>query len=271
MPAIRMAIIDGTGPAQGYEEAMKHSFCKQLDRSSGQYVAFYQRGPTAMGMEVMDLSFKAADWLRQEKRRTPDAKLMLAGYSRGGSAVILAAELLANAGHDVDALFLFDAVARHVYAGGEVIPARVKFSRHARRSQNVSFVLKYEGTISDYEKVGTTLSNPTRPSFSNTGLEWRGAGDHERARAFMGTHGALGGVGWSFVTEDPGCQEAVADWMNGHLRARGVPVELKSHPPVGGKKLEPGVAAYIVGAGMDLLMLAGHAKTLVMGGRKYLP
>jgi hypothetical protein len=46
---------------------------------------------------------------------------------------------------------------------------------------------------------------------------------------------------------------------------------LKSYEPTGSKKLEPGMVGYAVGAGMDMMMLAGHAKTLVMSGRKYLP
>ena len=49
---------------------------------------------------------------------------MLAGYSRGGSAAILAAEQLDKEKVNVDALFLFDAVARHRFSGGEVIPKR---------------------------------------------------------------------------------------------------------------------------------------------------
>jgi hypothetical protein len=150
---------------------------------------------------------------------------MLAGYSRGASAAIYAAELLEETRDRVDSMFLFDAVARHVYHGGEVIPANVSYSRHAMRSQNQTFVAHYEGTIG-------WPSNPTRPSFGNTGVRHRGGGDHER-RVFTGSHGALGGVGWRVVHEDAHCQVQVARWFNGIFRSRGVGVTLVPVSPSG--------------------------------------
>jgi hypothetical protein len=40
-----------------------------------------------------------------------------------------------------------------------------------------------------------------------------GTGDHQ-TRNFIGSHGALGGVGWKDVAHDADCQFKVADWMN---------------------------------------------------------
>ena len=78
------------------------------------------------------------------------------------------------------------------------------FCRHATRSQDLLFVLKYEGSISDHWALGST-SNPTRPLFGNTGLIVEAGVDSDR-RTFTGSHGALGVVGWNFVKEDATCQ-----------------------------------------------------------------
>ena len=270
MAKLKMAIIDGTGDSDDskYAAGMKNSFCVQLKTALPSDVD-YQRGPSSAGLEVAAQAWRAARFLIDAYHQDKNTRLMLAGYSRGGSAAIMAAEQLAMASIPVDSLFLFDAVARHVYPGGEVIPANVKFSRHARRCQDVFLVLKYEGTISD--GLGDT-SNPMRPSFGNTGLQWKGNGDHEVATSFIGSHGALGGVGWPFIVEDPECQRNVACFMNRHLMSRGVHVHLKGIDPDPGPGAgTPGKITKIAGATLDLLMLAGHGKNLLLGGKKILP
>ena len=230
---IRIAIINGTGDWDdtSYKASMSASFCRRLyDQVTSQGAkdgmtmkAFYHRGPDLSGVEVIYEAWAAAGWLARERLRDQDARLMLAGYSRGGSAVIKAAEILDDMHISVDSMFLFDPVARHPYEGGEVIPANVAFSRTARRSQEVAFVLKYEGTI---KTLGMDVANPCRPSFGNTGVGWRGSGDHRPAHVFKGSHGALGGCGWGFVTEDEACQHAVSAWMGQKMLSRGLNVSL---------------------------------------------
>jgi hypothetical protein len=265
----RIAIVDGTGPDTdiSYEKAMAKSFCRALANSVGPGLAYYQRGPTAAGMQVLKEGYEAFKWLKRERDKVGDAKLMLAGYSRGGSAVILAAELLAAARLPVDGLFLFDPVARHVFRGGEVIPENVKFSRTVLRDQSWSFVMKYEGTISDNSKLGAT-SNPTRPSFGNTGLTWRGRGDH-RMSTFTGSHGALGGVGWAFMDEDRSCQPAVSGWMEREmakcgLRAKLGQGQLDPTPP-----LKAGRATKLMGQAFDAMMIANAKIDRFTGGRRF--
>lgn len=108
---------------------------------------------------------------------------------------------------------------------GRPFPAQgsVRNGRTTRRSQEASFVLKYEGTI---KTMHMDVANPCRPSFGNTGVGWRGSGDHQPARVFKGSHGALGGCGWGFVTEDRACQHAVSAWMGNEMRSRGLDVPL---------------------------------------------
>ncbi len=296
MPGIKMAIIDGTGEADKakYEASMTNSFCRQLGDKLGP-LANYERGPASLGTDVlgeatrasrflfgtwrqdeaarlnraghgrmMTAAMMAAETLFDANTKDQDTRLMLAGYSRGGSAAIMAAQMLDKLGVPVDSLFLFDAVARHMFPGGEIIPANVRFSRHARRCQDVELVLRYEGTISEF---GDT-SNPMRPSFGNTGLQWKGDGDHEIATEFVGSHGALGGVGWPFVDEDKGCQEKVAVWMNGHLHARGVPASLVAvKPDPGPAARTPGRKTKLAGSALDLLLLGNHYGNLDKAGR----
>ena len=220
---VRMAVIDGTGDWSdtSYAKGMHDSFCSQIARQlPGD--SYYQRGPSNDGLSVRSKAVSAAEWLKS--RQNLPVRLMLAGYSRGASAAIYAAEFLEAEGVPVAGLFLFDAVARHIYAGGEVIPANVAYSRHARRSQDSAFVAKYEGSIGRGQ-------NPCRPSFGNTGTTFKGGGDHEFT-IVKGSHGALGGVGWKIVSEDADAQERTAGWMNGWFNAKNVPVALRSYAPV---------------------------------------
>jgi hypothetical protein len=210
---------------------MRSSFCFQLGAQLGAR-SFYLRGPSLFGTEVREEARRAYHWLKAAHDEDPARRLMLAGYSRGGSAAIMACELLEHDRIPVDSLFLFDAVARHEFPGGTVIPANVKFSRHARRSLAADFVERYEGTVKGINLIGG-FSNPARPLFGNVGLHWRGEGDHQPAERFLGSHGAVGGVGWRFVVEDAACERDVASWMNRHLIARGVDVSLSAYEPTG--------------------------------------
>jgi hypothetical protein len=235
MTDIRLAVINGTGPpGPTYDSVMKTSYCFQLGQKLGTK-SFYQRGPRMFGNEVKDEAMAVYRWLKAAYDDDPSLRLMLAGYSRGGSAAIMACEMLEQHGIPVDSLFLFDAVARHKFPGGAVIPANVKFSRHARRSLAAEFVEKYEGTLRQVSLIGG-LQNPVRPTFGNVGLTWLGDGDHQPAEAFLGSHGAIGGVGWGFVNEDSECEHHVALWMNEHLSARGLDVALDAFAPIRGAK-----------------------------------
>ena len=91
---------------------------------------------------------------------------------------------------------------------------------------------KYEGTLRACGWLGG-VENPTRPLFGNTGLTWRGDGDHQPAEVFLGSHGALGGVGWKVVVEDNTCEQQVAEFMSQHLVARGVEAALTAFEPIG--------------------------------------
>lgn len=261
---IRMAIVDGTGSPAGYDQAFAKSFCHVLGLQLGGS-AYYQQGPGNPGLEVAGEAARAFGYCLREYRQNPDVQIMMAGYSRGGSAVIMAAELLEPFGVPVHSMFLFDPVARHVFPGGEVIPANVAFSRVARRDQSWGFVKKYEGTLSDSPRLGDS-SNPCRPFFGNTGLNWRGFGDHRTPTVFKGSHGALGGVGWRFVTEDAPCQLQLSAWMGAEMASRGLHVNLGpgSLDPTPPKT--PERVTKLLGEALDAGLLADSALHRIGGG-----
>lgn len=235
MAAIALGVVDGTGPLgyAAYAKEMANSFCKQLaDRMGGS--AYYQQGPYADGMNDGFKAGRTVAWLKQKRAADPSVRIMLAGYSRGGATVMAVAQLLGWEGVPVDSLFLFDAVARHILLTGRSVPANVQYCRHAMRSQDAAFVRKYETYLLDNSWTGSWASpfssNVTRPWFSNVGGEPGGCKNYGK-RHFLGSHGALGGVGWKKVPEDAPAQQQVVGWMNQALGERGVPVRLTNTPP----------------------------------------
>src|SRR4051794_31599940 len=124
MSDIRLAVIDGTGPYNDaeYNFLMHYSFCNQIAHQLGA-AARYERGPSTEGYRVHERGERAAKFLENGRRK--GRRLMLAGYSRGGSAAIMGAEILQKQGIRVDAMFLFDPVARHASKGGTVVPGNV--------------------------------------------------------------------------------------------------------------------------------------------------
>jgi len=218
----KLGVVDGTGDWSDadYAAQMEHSFCRQIFDAVGEPAAKYLRGPSMDGLSVRTKAYEIADWVSDAR---PD-RVYLAGYSRGASAVIYAAELLQERGITVDVMFLFDAVARHVWStlGGTTVPSNVMLTLHAARDQNAAMVRQYEGTING------GLGNPIRIWFGNTAL--KGLGPRFHYRTFSGSHGALGGVGWKHVKEDPACQQAVAAFMTPELQ-RALGVQIRSYPP----------------------------------------
>ena len=108
----KMAIIDGTGTRDEneYFPAMQNSFCTQLKTQLGAN-ADYKRGPGPLGMKQVKAEVEAeAKWAYDYLKKAHEiaisqgkcVRLMLAGYSRGGSAAILAADKLDKVGINVD-------------------------------------------------------------------------------------------------------------------------------------------------------------------------
>jgi hypothetical protein len=175
---IIFAGVDGTGPEDDgeYSRAMAHSFVNYLRRNCNASASniFYRRGPTLWGNQTGPLGAAAAQFVRRRKALIDEPRIVLAGYSRGGAAVITAAQILALRLIGVDLMILFDAVDRSVTAAAGTIPPNVSKVYHLRRSWR-AFSRPYFGNC------GTTYV-----PFATTYIE----------RFFRCTHGGVGGCPW---------------------------------------------------------------------------
>ena len=153
-------------------------------------------------------------------------QLFMVGHSRGAAIIIHAARLLVSRGITVEAMFLFDAVARNLSLDAAVIPSNVRHCYHAMRDP----------------------AGNSRGSFGNCGTSAELPVDFQPRpmRRFFTTHGAMGGTPWgrtsdhmsstgTFIAEgDPMGSTAITpeaelrgmneveNWMWPHLRRHGV-------------------------------------------------
>jgi pimeloyl-ACP methyl ester carboxylesterase len=252
-----IAIVDGTGAFRDkvYASDMANSFCAQLGRAPA-YRTYYERGPSTDGVRMAGRAERMAAFLKNARASDPEARLFLAGYSRGGSAAIMAAERLAPLNVRVDAMFLFDPVARHIRAGGEIIPGNVAKVFAAYRSLDPKLLVEHESSFATLSKAvanssvfrtlspGTALLaqgagylagdwvHPMRPGFGRTGLTCLSPQTEYHSEEFKGSHGALGGVGFKDIEIDKPCQVAVARWMTERLKDVGLRnIRLESYGP----------------------------------------
>jgi len=173
-----MFIVDGTGEEsdQLYDKEMKGGFCRQLEKlCRGQY----RRGPTLLGRETSDLAAGVVEdvlaWRRLPVKR--NARLFLAGHSRGGAAVIYAAQELEKHDVTVDAMFLFDAVERNFeftrpLRSARCIPPNVKHCYHALRETSLAFMYS-DGALAARNEVARLVGLPPgrRPSAIEDALD----------------------------------------------------------------------------------------------------
>lgn len=227
-------IIDGTGApeSQAYEAEMRHSFCRQLANLAGGN-ARYARGPTNLGTEMFVLSDAAVFHLGSIANAQPDTRLFLAGYSRGAAAVIHAANRLQHRDIEVEGLFLFDAVLMQVQLSAHTMAPNIRHAYHIMRPSRSAgrgrLISRYDGAILD---KGFVPANPFRPDWGNCGRQVQDPARTKLVsmRLSIGSHGAVGGVGWRGVEQEEEAQQKTAMWMNAYLAQHGLPSGLTSLP-----------------------------------------
>ena len=199
--------VDGTGPDSNaeYSTAFKNSFVNQM-RQRNFAVAEYERGPTLTGSETGTLASWAAARAEHHYRTTKvrsqnTPRIFLAGYSRGGAAVIEACHKLNDNGVPVQGLMLFDAVDRsYTVERTETIPANVRYCRHAIRQANA-------GSRQSFGNCGTQASR---------GVNW------VTPKEFLTTHGGMGGTPWGKAAATGSGRISEADnSLRGIIRAVG--------------------------------------------------
>jgi hypothetical protein len=230
MATMRIAIIDGTGKFidSSYEAAMRMSFCSQLGNAFGR--TNYQRGPSSDGLTVREKAETAAAHLMSGPCN-PDDRLFLVGYSRGGSAALIAAEIMRLRGYAVAGLLLYDPVNKHIWDTPFGIPANVQTSLTFVRKFDPALVKKYAGSIDDGvlvpRSLGEWVDNPIRPGWTENVTPPPGVDPRKHVQVpVVGSHGGLGGVGWTHVKEDETAQPQVAKLTNEAFNGWGLQVNL---------------------------------------------
>jgi hypothetical protein len=110
----RLYIIDGTGPDSysDYHADMRRGVCSNLNTLHSS--ARYSRGPTELGLETWQIGDAMLKEVIADRKKEPDLKIVLVGYSRGGATVIYMAHELGKLGISVYAMVLLDAVRRAI-------------------------------------------------------------------------------------------------------------------------------------------------------------
>jgi hypothetical protein len=220
--------IDGTGPFldKEYFADLNASFVAYILRHSKAKLKKYIRGPWAEGFDMASIVTTGYTFVHLTRAANKGARILLTGYSRGGSGVIGVAQRLKTQGVKVHGMILFDAVDRAVGVDTAVIPSNVERVVYARRDP----------------------SGNSRISFGNCGTVWRPPTKCE-LRMFRGTHGAIGGCHWKCppgkkptdLIEEPfewagtkvsyqqdlAAAKAVWTWVKPRVSALGL---LESHP-----------------------------------------
>jgi hypothetical protein len=187
--------IDGTGVWNNdkYAETFEHGFVRTLCRSWTAGPCNYERGPVTADNKPSNYTYFAA--LRTYRHvlsnwRAGQSAVFLAGYSRGGAAVIEVAKWLRDKRIPVECLILFDPVDRTGQVG---LPWR-----------DTPIVDTARRVI--YAKRAPCAKS--RRSFGNCGLKmWNG--QRTPYKEFFATHGGLGGLPWpepetgGFINEGP--------------------------------------------------------------------
>jgi hypothetical protein len=182
--------IDGTGEwgNDGYEATFENSHVNILYKFWNEGPKIYKRGPTTLDNKLDNWTalqaYRIYTFVTEHWRNAGKKAIFLAGYSRGGAAVIEVAKWLKADGIPVECLILFDPVDRTGQVGfpwrDTPIASTVKHVIYAQRS----YLAK------------------SRESFGNCGREYE---DRSKTRldfnVFFCTHGGVGGVPWTKPAE----------------------------------------------------------------------
>ncbi len=157
-----LIIVDGTGPYDydQYKKDFAHSFCSQLFNQNTASSKYYS-GPGTLGVSTRSTANNGCRDVIKSFESNPKEKIYLAGYSRGGAAVMQIAKWCARSyvkydvkpatgysysGIDVkssvvpipiQAMFLLDPVDRDLALDPDGIPSNVKHCYVMYRDQSI--------------------------------------------------------------------------------------------------------------------------------------
>ncbi len=188
---IIFAGVDGTSSESGsagipgdYQKSFKNSFVNRLYRNElvGFDDSWYLRGPYTSGLDTAERARCCFNWVKASFKFNGAKAVFLAGYSRGGAAVIEVAKWLKEEENiPVECLILFDAVDRtntlgDPYFRNTRIVDTVKKVIHPKRNQLTTFSRLTFGSC------GSRIEDTNKTT--------------QFTQLFFATHGGLGGVPW---------------------------------------------------------------------------
>lgn len=244
--------VDGTGPYNttlfNFENRVSHVRTAVLGSKETQQE--YLRGPGLDGLDMELLANQVVAWVKIFRQKQPKDRIILVGHSRGGAAVIRAAQIIQQQGPSafapkggaphvvgrvlIDAMFLFDAVNMTPSCSLDRLPSNIVKCYHAMRSPSA-------GSRATWGNCGIDTSIPNQMV----------------KQTFFGSHAAMGGTPLTgdlpaFTTKtkmlgqndtddpseigqvvhveqsthwktiDPACAKAVKSWMWTHLKHHNV-------------------------------------------------
>lgn len=200
--------IEGTGSQDWENYDLRRTFVREVLAQSHEMNKFYFIGPN-MGGSDGDRIVKGA-WKQLYVNGMIDGRIILVGYSRGAAYCMKLAEMWQECWGDskpIDALIMFDAVARNKYSDSvamsaaawkqgwnevnvpEDVPACVSLCLHAVRNPHA-------GSRAGFGNVGLAVQSKSKTTLM--------------IKQFMGSHGALGGTSYDADAEEGG------DWLLNH-------------------------------------------------------
>jgi hypothetical protein len=166
--------IDGTGPMSDatYDKEMETSFVNRLAWKAGDNYGYW-RGPIVTGGGLERAVNQAFHFIEEKVHSTRGlTNVLLTGYSRGATGIVVLANRLQVSEITVRAMLLFDCVDMHASLDAATIPQNVKNVLHLTRHPD----------------------SGSRSSWGNDALWYYP--DHTKMErwSYLCTHGALGGV-----------------------------------------------------------------------------
>lgn len=220
-----MIAVDGTGPLWNstYDAAMKYSFCNQMRAQLPGQVHYY-RGPASVTVATIGRTWAGvADVIKSGQRQ-----IFLMGYSRGAAAVIELAHYLRDMGKPVEAMFVFDPVARDY-----CLPNAYTIPRNVGRCYKILRSLSnYKGTLDSmlkWDKQRWDIDPLERGWMGNCGTHLESNRTVLQQAPVAGSHGAAGGVPWPDHAPDRLATDTAAKWMTGMMQQHGIHATLTSY------------------------------------------
>lgn len=235
---ILLLCVDGTGslPDGTYYAENKLSHVSQAYLTGKADTKRYWRGPWIVGAATSSIALDVASTIFDARKSNPETKIFMVGHSRGGAAIIRAAQIMnlrfqmnqkrgraSDIGNNsIEAIFLYDAVNMTHNLSVDVIPPNVGKCYHAMRDP----VALSRQSWGNCAKISTRSGQLVKKTFfgSHAALGGTpGTGDLEPRKVEVADFTGVVTVKktqWAVI--EPACAKAAQLWMFKHMKTHGV-------------------------------------------------